>query len=407
MDKLRQNFQSLPVEKRQAIIKFSSVLIEAGYECFLVGGCCRDLLLGLEPNDFDFATNCPLSVTKKLFSKVIATGEPHGTLTVIFTGYQFELTRYRKDISTDGRRAVIRFADTVEEDQERRDLRLNSLAYDVVADQIVDSQNGLKDFEDKTIRFVGKAQDRILEDHLRALRYGRMILALKPLGFDYQQSEMKQVIQVFDINILSIERLFDELLKMLALQPREDRFLSCFLFDLRILQRFDLNDERSKYAIKEILASNSLLPLWYVHFKTHSLSETAKSMRLSRENKRLIEVMAEFESQDLSSNFAVKKLLFHTDGLDREKLQMAVKCLFKKDIETIVQGIVKNRHPVYIKDLAVDGNDMKTLGIEGEKIGLTLKYLLERVWKQPQINQVGTLMDMAAEHQRGAVNRRA
>ena len=400
MEKLRHNFQLLPATKQQAIIKFSQVFTEAVYECFLVGGSCRDLLLGIEPNDFDFATNCPLPITKKLFSKVIATGEPHGTLTVMLAGFRFEVTRYRKDISTDGRRAVISFAKTIEEDQARRDLRLNSLAYDVLADQIVDSQKGIEDFEDKTIRFVGNAQDRILEDHLRALRYGRMILILKPLGFGYIQDELDQVGRVFDVKFLSLERLFDELHKMLAIQARDNEFFSKFLFDLRIFQGFCLNDQQTENVIKEVLASSSLLPLWYRYFKDHNLVDTAKTMRLSRSNKRLIQVLSEFESLDFTNDIVIKKLLCRAAELDRRILSEAVECLFKQEIQTRVQRIIGNGHPIYIKDLSVDGNRLKKLGIEGRKIGLTLSYLLDKVWEQPQINQTETLMDMAAEYQK-------
>ena len=155
---------------------------DAGYECYLVGGSCRDLLLGERPYDFDFATNCPLSVSKKMFRRVIAVGASHGTLIIPFHGFHFEITRFRKDVKTDGRKAVIAYSDSIEEDQERRDLRLNAVAYDVITDRIVDSQNGIGDFRDKIIRFVGNAEDRIKEDHLRALRYGRLISKLLPKG---------------------------------------------------------------------------------------------------------------------------------------------------------------------------------------------------------------------------------
>ena len=188
MSYLREKYIALPPKKKKAINSFCEIFQTAGYECFLVGGSCRDLLLGIEPSDFDFASNCPLSIIRTLFPKVVATGESHGTLTVLYSGFQFEVTRYRKDVSTDGRRAAIEFADSIEDDLKRRDLRLNALAYNVLEDHIVDSQNALRDFKEKIIRFVGNARDRILEDHLRALRYGRMIVMLKSSGFSFNKN---------------------------------------------------------------------------------------------------------------------------------------------------------------------------------------------------------------------------
>jgi len=400
MSHLLNQFQALPQKKQNAIRKFCETYNQAGYECFLVGGSCRDLWLGKEPKDFDFASNCPLSVTKSLFPKVKSTGEPHGTLTVIFSGFQFEVTRYRKDVSTDGRRATITFAETIEEDQQRRDLRLNTLAYDVLTDRVIDSQAAIRDFKEKIIRFVGTAQDRIYEDHLRALRYGRMILTLEPLGFSYLHDEMKQVVRVFDIDVLSVERIFDELNMMLAINPRNDQFLGGFLKNLRIFNRFDIAEDQTELLIQSILESGSLIPLWYSYYKVHGLSETAKTMRLSRQNKRLIRLTSEYEKMDLSSEIVIKRLLRRAFGIDREQLLISIKHLLKKDIRILVQKMIENKHPLYIRDLVINGNDLKTIDIKGRRIGLTLEYLLESVWKRPQINRVKTLMKLAADYQR-------
>ena len=125
-DLFRQHYLALPSLIRSNLWDFTQTFKSIGYECYLVGGSCRDLILGEPVEDFDFATNAPLEVTEKLFQHVIRTGVDHGTLTVFHQDLHFEITRYRKDVESDGRRAIISFAETIEEDLERRDLRINA-----------------------------------------------------------------------------------------------------------------------------------------------------------------------------------------------------------------------------------------------------------------------------------------
>ena len=79
-------------------------------------------------------------------------------------------------MDTDGRRATIEYAETIQEDVLRRDLTVNAIAFNPITDEIVDAVGGLKDFNNKVLRFVGKAEDRIQEDQMRVLRYLRFIV---------------------------------------------------------------------------------------------------------------------------------------------------------------------------------------------------------------------------------------
>ncbi len=144
---------------------------------FAVGGVVRDSLLGLEVRDVDLATPLePATVMERIEQaslKAIPTGIDHGTITAVADGQNFEITTYRRDIATDGRRATVAFSDDWREDAERRDFTINALYADIRGGEIFDSVGGLEDLEARRIRFIGDAAQRIAEDHLRILRYFR------------------------------------------------------------------------------------------------------------------------------------------------------------------------------------------------------------------------------------------
>ncbi|MBT3225342.1 MAG: CCA tRNA nucleotidyltransferase [Deltaproteobacteria bacterium] len=397
MSILQERFSTLPQKVRDTIWKFTEIYKREGFECFLVGGSCRDLLLGEMPYDFDYATNCPLHVSRKLFKKVISIGASHGTLIISFYGFHFEITRFRKDVSTDGRKAVIAFSDSIEEDQKRRDLRLNALAYDVVEDRLVDSQNALDDFKEKKIRFVGNAEDRIKEDHLRALRYGRLISKLLPLGFSYDPDEMQAVIRIFDSRFLSIERIYDEFGKILAPGLKDNQFLNDYLPKLNIFKQFFPDPETAGKVMERIVETGSHLPLAFQYHKTHTIAETSTVLKLSRENKRLILLLKEFSEQDLSDNTILKSLLSKAEFIDINALLIAINDLIGVDVTRHVLDIIKKGQPYRVKDLALQGNDLQELGIKGRGIGLMINLLLNAVWAQPQLNSKEQLLRLAAD----------
>ena len=140
-----------------------------------VGGTVRDELLGIPHADVDLATRLdPLAVMERLKStkiKVIPTGIEHGTVTVVSRGQVAEITTLRRDVSTDGRRAVVAFTEDWKEDAARRDFTINALSADPVTGEIFDYFGGLDDLKERHIRFIGDPLERIAEDHSRILRF--------------------------------------------------------------------------------------------------------------------------------------------------------------------------------------------------------------------------------------------
>lgn len=154
-------------------------LENAGFAAHLVGGSVRNALMGLPSSDFDVATNAHPEAVQSVFEKlgmtVYPTGIEHGTLTVVVADQSFEVTTWRRDIATDGRRATIAYADRIEEDARRRDFTMNALYADRLGRVVDPNGFGVQDAQARHIRFVGDVKSRVLEDHLRILRYFRFL----------------------------------------------------------------------------------------------------------------------------------------------------------------------------------------------------------------------------------------
>lgn len=142
-----------------------------------VGGAVRDTLLGAEVKDIDAATPLPpAEVMQQLQDagiKTIPTGIDHGTVTALLRQETVEITTLRRDVSTDGRRATVSFAQDWREDAARRDFTINALYAHPQTLAVTDYFGGLADLSARLVRFIGDAEQRIAEDHLRILRYYR------------------------------------------------------------------------------------------------------------------------------------------------------------------------------------------------------------------------------------------
>lgn len=146
-------------------------------ECRYVGGCVRDALLGAEANDVDIATRHHPETVRDLLKaaeiRSVPTGIEHGTITAILPHGPVEITTLRKDVETDGRRATVAFASEWRDDAARRDFTINALYAHPETLAISDYFGGLADLDARRVRFIGDAETRIREDHLRILRYFR------------------------------------------------------------------------------------------------------------------------------------------------------------------------------------------------------------------------------------------
>ncbi|XP_013383697.1 CCA tRNA nucleotidyltransferase 1, mitochondrial-like [Lingula anatina] len=160
------------------LLKLESLFKSYQHELRIAGGAVRDLLMGKTPHDVDFATTATPEEMKTMFEKekirmINAKGEEHGTITARINDKEnYEVTTLRIDVVTDGRRAKVEFTRDWQLDANRRDLTVNSmfLGFDGT---LYDYFNGKEDLEQRRVKFVGNAEERIQEDYLRILRYFR------------------------------------------------------------------------------------------------------------------------------------------------------------------------------------------------------------------------------------------
>jgi len=189
-----------------------------------VGGAVRDTLLGQAVADIDAATPLrPEEVIERLRAagvRTVPTGIDHGTVTALLPGGNVEITTLRHDVSTDGRRATVAFAQDWREDAARRDFTINALYADPHSLEIFDWFGGLDDLAARRVRFIGEARQRIREDHLRILRYFRFQARFgAELDADAEEAcaELAPMLKG-----LSRERVGWELLTLLALSNPAD-----------------------------------------------------------------------------------------------------------------------------------------------------------------------------------------
>ncbi len=202
------------------VTKVLKKLSANGFECFLVGGCVRDSLLGKEPKDYDVTTNARVEQIKAVFEgvggfRVIETGVKHGTVTVLSDGFPIEVTTYRIDGTySDGRRPdAVTFSDGIEDDLSRRDFTINAIAYSPEAG-FVDMFGGVYDIKRGILRCVGEADRRFDEDALRMLRGMRFASVL---DFDVEKDTAEAIHRnKSSLDKLAKERITAELFGLLC-----------------------------------------------------------------------------------------------------------------------------------------------------------------------------------------------
>ena len=196
-----------------------AMLTDAGHQAYFVGGCVRDALIGRAGSDIDVTTDAlpdqVIALAKAARLRAIPTGVEHGTVTVI-SGRPFEVTTFRRDVETDGRHAVVAFAKTLEEDAARRDLTINALYADSEG-RVFDPVGGAADLQDRRLRFIGVAKDRIREDYLRSLRYFRFYAWFGDPDRGPDPDALAAIsANLVGLDTVSKERIGAEVLKMLS-----------------------------------------------------------------------------------------------------------------------------------------------------------------------------------------------
>jgi len=296
-------------------------------DCRFVGGCVRDALLGIEAADVDIATRHVPERTQQLLKQAgirsVPTGIEHGTITAILPHGPVEITTLRKDVDTDGRRATVAFASEWFDDAARRDFTINALYAHPEHFRISDYFGGLADLDARIVRFIGDAETRIREDHLRILRYFRFQARFGSEVDDKAEAAIRDLAST--LKGLSRERVAMELLSILALPDPASSFER--MAELGVLQVIlpEVDDEgiaalaalqhaekRGNIAADPVRRLAALLPP-----DAQTARQVASRLRLSNAQKKRIALAAARDAHDAQNPRSLAYRLGMEAAVDR------------------------------------------------------------------------------------------
>lgn len=408
-----------------------TLLENAGFEAFCVGGAVRDSIMGLNPTDWDITTSASPEDTVMVFKdyKTVDTGLKHGTLTVVIDKTPFEVTTYRVDGDYNDNRHPenVHFTKKLSDDLSRRDFTVNALAYNDKTG-LVDLYGGQEDIYNSIIKTVGNPSARFQEDGLRIMRALRFASVL---GFTIESETAKAIHDNKDLlKNISAERLAVELSKLVCgknafniLMEYWD-VLSVFIPEIKSAVGFKQYGKKHAYDVWEhichtvdTIPQDKILRLTMLlhdlgKIPTHKLDESGNSTfknhatiggdmareiltRLRFDKKTINRVSFlvanhDFEpplsKTDLKKHLKNKtvddiKTLLTIKKSDRGALSESYRDISKESEQCLkwLDEIEKNNECCKIAQLAITGDDLKKKGLKGEDIGKALDTLLDAV----------------------------
>lgn len=415
----------LPNNVQYILEKFNS----NGFEAFIVGGCVRDSLLNKKPQDYDITTNAFPEKIQELFDKTIPTGIKHGTVTVLIDKNPYEVTTYRIDGEYLNNRKPkdVKFVSNIEEDLSRRDFTINAMAYSPYLG-FKDCFNGKEDLKNKLIRCVGDPDKRFSEDALRMLRAIRFSCQL---NFKIEKLTAESIRKNFKlIKNISMERIQSEFTKIiLSNDPDKGLMLlrklgfSDFLIEefksLKLINCYDVYDDiHDTYGLINSLPKKlhvRLAGLFYKVFNSENAIEKCRTIlkKLKYDNNTINDTCNLVENiNSISCNMTRKKLKLLINAVGTENIfdlldlqKSYLSYMDEYDTECIdilknrVSDILASKEPIFIKDLAITGNDLITeLNFKpGKNIGVILNFLLENVMQTPELNNKEDLLNLSKQ----------
>lgn len=405
----------------ETVLEILQKLKKSGYQAVVVGGCVRDLLMGSTPHDYDIATSALPDQIKKIFAneRIVESGIKHGTVTVIINHEAYEITTFRIDgeYSDHRRPDSVEFTDDLQLDLSRRDFTINAMAYD--GERLYDYFNGMDDVKNGVIRCVGNPEDRFTEDPLRILRALRFAARFKysidentkrvikdqkfyhmlqDVSQERKTSEFDQIIMGFgyaDI-LIGYREVFEEIIP-----------------EIKNVQ--DWNKTVSKMKNKNLCEKLSFLveDIFYASKNIDSeINRFTYDMRYSNDMRiDLLSIVNCQKEMIYDSPICARKLLwkYHIEHImsamrcKKEKISQTYTLqdernellyIMKKIINTVKQVSEEEFECYLVKHLAINGNDLKDMGIKDIEIGNWLHKLLDLVQIGAAHNDRTSLIDI-------------
>lgn len=422
----------------QAVRFLLDTLHRNNHKAYIIGGCVRDAVLGMPIHDYDITTSAHPALVQELFQKegiaVIPTGLKHGTITLRIDHENYEVTTFRteKDYRDHRTPNEVAFADTLPEDVKRRDFTINTLAYNEEAG-LLDLVGGLEDLNKRIIRCVGNPDERFEEDALRILRALRFTMSLRftiePVTWSALQRHASLLTNI------SAERIRDEWNRMLMSEYDHtlDLLYDSGVMDIVFPELSKLHHRKqhslwhpydmfehtqlalqhtSDYTLAEKLAvvfhdigkpdTMYLDEHHHGHFPHHAKVSTELTMQIMKRLKydhatiqtvcRLIachdsylqpnerfmrRFLGKLEGDYSLCHSIIKVQLADDHAKDakraKEKIDILIHC------QRIVDELERQHPALTLSNLAVNGNDLKAMGLTGAQIGKGLKRILQEV----------------------------
>ena len=392
LDYISQNIRDLtndtPANKVFEAINSFSLESEIRY----VGGCVRKIINKEKIDDIDLASNLdPEEICEALKKNNInyyETGIEHGTITALIDRYKFEITSLRKDVSTDGRHAKVKFSKNWKEDASRRDFTINSI-YSDREGNLFDPYNGKKDLENGFVNFIGEADKRIKEDYLRILRYLRFFLNYS------NQPHNLEIIRKLKMNIggvskLSKERLLDELRKIAKLDTIEklskDKMsldlISMIFPELKNIKIFSKLDSSKKDKLKK-MDFIFLLSLMIVD-DTDNTDYFIYKFNISKKDQKRIKTIYNFYKEKINSKTFTKKNInkvFYFNGKQAALDILNFRIIKSKKVDKAMLELINHYEKKKVPLMPIGADELMTKYKipEGKQLGIKLK-MIEEEW---------------------------
>jgi len=378
---------SLPAPVEKAL----SMLTARGYEAYVVGGCVRDLLMGIAPHDYDICTGAMPEETKACFAgeRVIETGIQHGTVTVLMDSEPLEITTFRTDGDyLDGRHpSSVSFTRNIENDLMRRDFTVNAMAYHPQKG-LVDLYGGQEDIRAKVLRCVGDAHTRLTEDALRILRAMRFSAQL---DFAIEKLTAQAMIDLKErLSLVSRERIAQEILRMIAYPAAPkvlEQFKSIFFAALPQCKKIDIEALNALPAGDPVLRLAALL-----HENSDESAENAlKSLKLSTQfTQECLQLIAHYDAV-----ITLREVPLFMAKLGVEQFERLLLLQHSTSLLSEIQRALSDKLPLSIRELSVNGRDLMAAGVPaGPMVGEVLEKLHEAVLLREVDNEREKLLEM-------------
>ncbi len=403
------------------IARMIKTIEDAGFEAYAVGGCVRDSILGRHPEDWDLTSNASRETLEALFPDASIVNKKLGVMRISVGGVTADIAAYRIDGEyKDYRRPdTVIFTEEIGEDLKRRDFTMNAIA--VSPDRgVIDPYHGREDIERRLIRGIGDPRVRFEEDALRILRAVRFTAQLDFETDDETLQSMKEKAELLEF--ISIERIREEFAKTITAHNAgkglrlfaetgvlphilgKDCVRDAGEAERHMFARLAENIDRTENELKLRLG------LVYGCFEENRALSAIERLGYSNEMNRLLQCAVNLtgEFNEIRDKSELKGFLSR-NGLeifrylaDLSEQRCSVYQLDEAPLRAKLELLneIKNNHePVFIKDLAVNGNDLITAGMQdGREIGRILQLLLVIVHKEPERNRKERLLEIAAEY---------